>query len=186
MHAWNARPGERESSGAAGASTRVSIRDVTDEDLKALLELWHELMDLHVALDERFQLAPNADQRFYGYIETARSRDDYFVRLAADGPEIVGFAVSCILPNSPVYQTRWIGYINDLCVAKAARRQGIGKRLAVDAVRWLTQSGAETVEVYVAKRNQTAVDFWHRIGGTDYLERLTLDVERLQGKSRAK
>lgn len=141
-------------------------------------------MDLHVTLDERFQLANNADQRFYGYIETARGRDDYHVRLAADGPEVVGFAVSCILPNSPVYRTRWIGYINDLCVAKSARRQGIGKRLAKDAVNWLTQNGAETVEVYVAKRNQTAVDFWHRIGGTDYLERLTLDVQRLQGKSR--
>jgi len=133
-------------------------------------------MNLHQDLDERFRLAVNADERFLAYIDLALSRDDYRVRLATWGDQPAGFSVACVLPNSPVYQTRWIGYINDLCVTRRHRRQGIGRRLVQDAVEWLRSFGADSVEVYVAHANPEAQAFWRRIGGRDYLQRLSLDV----------
>lgn len=157
---------------------QVVLRSARDGDYDVLRDLWRELMDLHVDLDPRFTLSENADQRFFNYLETARGRDDYRVRLAIVDGQPVGFAISCVLPNSPVYRARWIGYINDLCVTQSMRRRGIGEVLVKDAVDWLRSNGAETVEVYVARRNEDAQRFWRRIGGRDYLERLSLDLSR--------
>ncbi len=162
----------------------IVLRDAREDDFDALLALWRELMDLHVELDDRFDLSDNADQRFFNYVDTAQSRDDYRVRLAVHREEIVGFAIACVLPNSPVYRARWIGYINDLCVTASMRRRGVGELLVHDAVAWLRQCGAESVEVYVAHHNAVAQRFWRRIGGTEYLERLSLDLTRFEPGAR--
>lgn len=147
-----------------------------DDDSPLLLELWRELMDHHQRIDPRFRLAPNADDRFLAYLDLARSRDDYRVRVASWDDAPVGFTVACVLPNSPVYRARWIGYINDLCVTSRLRRRGIGRLLVDDATRWLRAFGADTIEVYVAHANTEARAFWRRVGGRDYLERLSLDA----------
>ncbi len=173
MHARDGEPeGESE-------QVTLTLRDAEDSDYPTLLALWHELMDLHVQLDERFALSPAADQRFFNYLDTARSRDDYRTRVALYEGKALGFTIACILPNSPVYEARWIGYINDLCVTKQARRMGVGRALVEDAVEWLLDKGADSVEVYVAHRNQVAGRFWRAVGGRDYLERLSIDLEVL-------
>lgn len=154
----------------------ISIRDATAADYEDLVDLWQELMAHHVRLDPRFALATDADDRFLSYLDTAAGRDDYRVRLALEDGQPVGFAVACVLPNSPVYRARYVGYINDLCVTQTARGRGIGTDLVEDAVRWLRQEGADTVEVYVAHENHDALRFWKRVGGRAYLERLALDV----------
>ena len=179
VHAWDrdaGRPRELKRRDPG----KVVLRGPRDSDFEALRSLWRELMDLHVQLDPRFTLSDNADQRFFNYLETARSRDDYRVRLAVVNDQPVGFAISCVLPNSPVYKARWIGYVNDLCVTASMRKRGIGELLVEDAVAWLRANGAETVEVYVAHYNEGAQRFWRRIGGREYLERLSLDLSRFE------
>lgn len=144
--------------------------------------MWRELMNLHSALDARFRLGPTADVRFRDYVDLARGRGDYAVRVAADASNApIGFVIACVLPNSPVYANRWIGYINDVCVTEAHRGRGIGRALVVDASRWLVEAGAQSVEVYVAMANPKARRFWRRLGAREYLERLTLEPEALNG-----
>lgn len=171
--------------GKHGEAPRVHTRDVvirnaTGADYEDLVDLWRELMAHHVRLDTRFTLATDADDRFLSYLDTATGRDDYRVRLATVGERAVGFVVACVLPNSPVYRARYVGYINDLCVTQGARGQGIGTHLVEDAVRWLRQEGADTVEVYVAHENRDARRFWRRVGGRAYLERLALDLSQFE------
>jgi ribosomal protein S18 acetylase RimI-like enzyme len=178
VHAWDRDAGRTREIGKRPEPGEVILRNARDSDFGTLRDLWRELMDLHVELDPRFTLSENADQRFFNYLETARSREDYRVRIAAVDDQPVGFAISCVLPNSPVYRARWIGYINDLCVTSSMRRRGIGELLVRDAVDWLRSNGAETVEVYVARYNEGAQRFWRRIGGREYLERLSLDLSR--------
>lgn len=161
-----------------GREPQLVIRDAVDADASELLTLWHELMELHVRSDARFALSENCDQRFFNYVETARGRDDYRVRVAAEDRRLLGFAICCVLPNSPVYRTRWIGYVNDIVVTHPARGRGVGRRLVDDAVAWMRDQGAESVEVYVAKANEGALRFWRSMGGADYLERLSLDLSR--------
>lgn len=160
----------------AGSPSPVEVRTAREQDGPALLELWRELMDHHQAIDPRFRLSTHADERFLAYLELASNRDDYRVRVATVGGAAVGFAVACVLPNSPVYRARWIGYINDLCVTARLRRRGIGRLLVDDAIAWLRAFGADSIEVYVAHANTEARAFWRRVGGRDYLERLSLNA----------
>jgi ribosomal protein S18 acetylase RimI-like enzyme len=155
---------------------RPFLRDAREPDAEEILALWRELMALHVQIDPRFELADRADERFLSYLDLAQNRDDYCVRVATLNHGVVGFSVSCVLPNSPVYAKRWIGYINDLCVSSSHRRQGIGRMLVQDAAEWLRGAGAESIEVYIALANEPARRFWRRVGGQDYLERLALDL----------
>lgn len=162
-------------------SDEIHVRPAIVHDAAELLQLWQELMELHVSLDDRFALADRAHERFLGYLDLARSRDDYQVLIADHPAGPVGFVIACVLPNSPVYRARWIGYINDLCVTDAWRGRGVGRMLVDEAVAWLRHRGADSVEVYVAHRNPRAIQFWKRMGGREYLQRLTLgpseDVE---------
>ena len=161
---------------AAKPALNIVLRDAQASDSAALGKLWRELMDLHSEIDDRFALADNADHAFQGYLENARKSDDYLVRVADLDGYCVGFTISCILPNSPAYRTRWVGYINDICVTDKLRGHGIGEALVKDAVKWLRTHGAESVEVYVSKINEGAQKFWRRVGGRDYLDRLTIDI----------
>lgn len=152
----------------------MDLRDPEDRDEGHLLALWRELMDHHASIDPRFSLGRNADARFRDYLDVARAREDYRVRVAELEGRVAGFVVACVLPNSPVYEHRWIGYINDLCVTARARGQGVGRALVEDAANWLRSAGADRVEVYVALANEQARSFWRRMGAVDYLERLVL------------
>ncbi|MFO0726824.1 MAG: GNAT family N-acetyltransferase [Myxococcota bacterium] len=176
MHAWDRDPTKRRGVRGRHNIATVSLRNAEIRDDAALLKLWRELMDLHVELDPRFQLADSADQAFLSYAEAARTRDDYRIRVAETKGQVVGFAVSCILPNSPVYKTRWIGYINDISVTSSQRGNGIGELLVEDAIWWLKKNGAESIEVYVARLNAGAQKFWRRMGGRDYLDRMSIDL----------
>lgn len=169
--------------GAAGSlADAITVRDAEDRDFPELLVLWRELMAVHTELDPRFALADDADERFESYVDTAIHRDDYRVRLAMLGHRVVGFAISCILPNSPVYRAEWIGYVNDLCVTASVRRRGVGDKLVADAVDWLRRAGAESIEVYVAHENKLAQRFWRGVGARDYLDRLSLDLSEFDGR----
>lgn len=164
--------------GALGSlADEVALRDARAADFPELLELWRELMGLHTRIDPRFALSADADERFEAYVDTAIHRDDYHVRVATLGHRLVGFAISCILPNSPVYRAEWIGYVNDIAVTHSVRRRGVGERLVEDAVAWLRAGGAESIEVYVAHENRGAQRFWRSVGARDYLDRLSLDLD---------
>lgn len=176
MQARQSDSGKRRRGRSPADTPAVGLRNAEPRDDAALLALWRELMDLHAQLDPRFSLSDDADNAFLSYAEAARTRDDYRLRVAELDREVVGFAVSCILPNSPVYKTRWIGYINDISVTASRRGQGIGEALVDDAIWWLKRHGAESVEVYVARANAGAQKFWRRVGGRDYLDRMSIDV----------
>lgn len=176
MHAW-----DQKGSPPRKRSERLQIRDLRDGEETQVLALWRDLMDIHVSIDPRFALSEDSDQAFLSYLGTARSRDDYRVRVAARGSGLVGFVIACVLPNSPVYRTRFIGYINDICVAPNERNQGVGRRLVNDARAWLRGAGAASLEVYVSTMNPNAQRFWRNVGASDYLDRMTVPLSDEEG-----
>ena len=131
-------------------------------------------------IDERFSLCDNSDSRFRAYLDSILNRDDRRVRVALKAGKVLGFLICSVVPNSPIYRTRWIGYINDLWVTHSARRLGVGSALVKDAVSWLKRHGAESIEVYVAHANKAGYQFWRAMGGQNYLQRLSLDLSAFE------
>lgn len=56
------------------------------------------------------------------------------------------------------------GYLHHLAVHPAARKMGIGSRLAATALRELSRQGIDRVHIFVYADNQAGIAFWERIG----------------------
>ncbi len=56
------------------------------------------------------------------------------------------------------------GYLHHLAVHPAARKMGIGHRLAEAALRELHRQGIDRVHIFVYADNQVGIAFWERIG----------------------
>ncbi len=56
------------------------------------------------------------------------------------------------------------GYVQRLAVEPASHRQGVGRALVLDGLRWMARHGARTVYVNTADDNQGAIDFYTRLG----------------------
>ena len=88
--------------------------------------------------------------------ERALSRPDIEVYVAADGPEIVGYAA--ITMTGP-----FVGYLQTLYVAEAARGQGVGSRLLTHVEERIFRD-APNVFLCVSGFNRFAQRFYRRHG----------------------
>jgi ribosomal protein S18 acetylase RimI-like enzyme len=91
----------------------------------------------------------------------ANDRPDQFVCLAEDGANLVGFI--CAIGNEdPV----WGSFIENMHVAQAYKRQGIGTELMQAAAVWLKVRHADLgVYLWAIEANDGARRFYERLGG---------------------
>ena len=66
----------------------------------------------------------------------------------------------------PAFLTRGVttGYLADLYVLPAARRQGMGTRLVQATLRCFAEQGIPEVYLQVVDQNQAGVEFWKKMG----------------------
>jgi ribosomal protein S18 acetylase RimI-like enzyme len=85
---------------------------------------------------------------------------DQFVQLAFDGPHLVGFV--CAYGN---HDPQWGSLVDNLHVAQAAKRAGIGAALVRHAGAWLESVYPELgVYLFVLEINSPARRFYERLG----------------------
>jgi ribosomal protein S18 acetylase RimI-like enzyme len=83
-----------------------------------------------------------------------------FVEIAVDGTELVGFVCAY-----GAHEPRWGSFVDNLHVAKAAKRTGIGASLMRRAGAWLAHSYPDLgVYLWVLETNSSARRFYERLG----------------------
>jgi ribosomal protein S18 acetylase RimI-like enzyme len=68
------------------------------------------------------------------------------------------------------------GHVLDMMVAEQYRRRGVATRLYDETVKWFKKRGLERVELQVATSNQESQAFWHQMGFSDYLKKVTKNI----------
>ncbi|MCA9958760.1 MAG: GNAT family N-acetyltransferase [Chloroflexota bacterium] len=66
------------------------------------------------------------------------------------------------------------GYIDQLAVGHAYRRQGIGRALVSRCLFNLMRSGIRKWHLFVLEDNQDAIAFWKKLGWTERVELVTM------------
>lgn len=140
-------------------------------------DLWEELMDYHLRLDERFKRGDKSRDAFLRYLKNTTLRSpDHFLYVAERDGAMVGFLIGRIEYGGPIFENPDFGYITDACVAPACRRTGVGKLLFDEARAWFRKRNLPCVRVSVSTENEAAMAFWREVGFRPFMERLWYDL----------
>ncbi|WP_255248226.1 GNAT family N-acetyltransferase [Terribacillus saccharophilus] len=96
------------------------------------------------------------------YITERLEKDDSVIFLAKEGDDYVGFTQLYPTFSSIGMKRAWI--LNDLYVAKSARKQGVGEKLLDAAEAFARETGAGSIALSTAPDNEKAQRLYERKG----------------------
>ncbi len=133
-------------------------------------------MSFHAKLDARFTVPSPGRASYIRHLHTALRDDNFRVLVADDHGQLLGYILGYIGQNPPMFpQTRY-GFIADLCVTRALRRQGVGTGLVRAICQWFRAQGMRNIQLNVAHLNATSQAFWRKLGCADYLDHMWMDL----------
>lgn len=149
-----------------------SLRPAAPHEREALGELLAELFAHHDG-HPRFALAPEAGD-LGSLLRDYLDHPDGRVFVAETDGRLVGLVSVAIARRSAHFAEQARGHIDHLVVRPEARRAGVGRSLAEQALAWLGDHGVARVELQVDPANREGRAFWAALGfepAMDLLER---------------
>lgn len=153
------------------------IRPATTADVSAIIPLWIEGMAVHAPIDPRFPLADDAAQKFARYLDEIMGDRDTLLFVADAGPHLAGYCLAGIRQHPPIFTKRTYGYINDLTVASAYRRKGIGSALFDATAAAIRARGVHDLEVSFVADNEMSSSFWRKLGFEPRLQTARIEYD---------
>ncbi len=142
----------------------TAVRRANKGDLDPVSRLWKAFLDEQAALDERFQVADDALDRFRNdfpvWLDDDTQRIFVAERAAGRSAEIVGFAAAHRWAPPPIFAAGVEVYVRELYVSPEVRRRGIGRQLATAVRRWAASLGAARLRLSTLAANADGCAFW--------------------------
>jgi len=157
-----------------------TVRSGNEGDTPEMLRLWREMMDFHARLEPRFcPLPPPEGERAWEkhLRENVWGDEDWCVLVAEADGELIGQIVGVVRDSVPVFEHGRYGYVTDVVVAPAARRNGVGQALFEALKAWFCERSVSHLQLQVAHNNPTSQTFWRAMGCTDYMDVFWYDWE---------
>ena len=151
------------------------IRPARSSDLPAIVALWRELQDINASFDPRLKLSDEAADWFIGYLGDQLDNPNMAVLVAEHEGIVVGYTFGQIM-RRPTLASGDCGYVADVCVANGWRGQGIGRQLYERLRAWFLTHGITAIEVQVVRANPASQAFWRKMGYSDFLRTLRVDI----------
>lgn len=159
----------------------VLIRPATGADFDEVGRVFGEENRFHAnLLPEIFEVAePIMTPEWY---EALLSDPDQTLYVAELEHEIVGLLLlrEMANPDDPIFRPRRYAYVDEVAVAQAHRRRGIGRRLMEQALQWARERGLGTIELNVWAANPGAIEFYRRLGYGVIRHRMRREIDTLQ------
>lgn len=156
----------------------VVIRRAAKHDLPFVVSLWREMMDHHLAIDPRFELAPGNEAAYLDYLYSIVENYDYAIFMAVHGDDVIGYVIGMILSNPPVFALTRYGFIAEMSVRAEHRRHGAGRLLWEHSRRWFKRRGIEVIQLNVSPRNKGGYQFWKDAGCEEFLHIMWHDIPK--------
>ena len=137
--------------------TPLKTREAIKEDFPQIESLFLEVQKYDTNFDKDVVFDEKTEK------ETKRSVRRHFIDpngkffVAEDKGRIIGFVFVYFSPA--ILKSGWI---NEIFVTEAFRRNGIGSKLMEKGIEWLKQKGAKKVELTAYKTNQEALSFYKK------------------------
>lgn len=145
----------------------MRIRPAADDDVVALIPLWHGMMELHAGFDSSYQLNEAADIRAREHFRRLCGDKDRLLLVCQD-QIICGYISATVRSSPPVFAAARVGLIQELSVAPAYQRRGVGRALFAEATAWMKNQGLQRMEVRTLLGNEQSNGFWRSMGCEPY------------------
>ena len=165
-----------------------TVRPAAPQDKDALAQLWQALVDYHVQLDDRLPRAANDAATHYAERLLRRMGRSSLTRayVAEVDGQVVGYVLGSVLALHPdLFEQRDAGFIADLFVLPAYRRQGIARRLVAAINAWFAEQGMRIAEWSVAAANVEGMRFWKALGGEPIMVQMRAPLDDHAAKEAA-
>jgi ribosomal protein S18 acetylase RimI-like enzyme len=146
-----------------------TVREATQDDVPVMVEFLVAL-GLHVSGGQRQTLTREAEQRLQsflsGYLD---DRDKHLVVACSADGEVVGMGNIHIWHSPNLWEEagdldQKSGFIDDLWVEPACRKQGIMTLILKELVRFAESHGIEELILEYSLSNEEAAAVWERLG----------------------
>ncbi|GAB3536525.1 hypothetical protein GCM10027443_27050 [Pontibacter brevis] len=159
------------------------IIEAEPDDIDEVYELWHELLDFHQPHHPIFRYKPNQEDVLKKELQTRlKDKNTRFFGYVQDD-EWRGLIVATLKQAALGFRLSNKGYIAETVVKGQYRSTGIGNELVEAAKKWLTDNGADHIELQVSVKNKAAIRFWEGQGFTPSTQHMVLDVSAAAKKS---
>ncbi|WP_347156555.1 GNAT family N-acetyltransferase [Pontibacter chitinilyticus] len=152
------------------------IRVAEPDDLEDVFDLWRELLDYHQPLHRVFAYKPDQTQALKAELLYRLKDRDTRVFAFVQEDEWQGLLVASIRKAAPGFKLAHKGYIAETVVREKYRGTGVGKELFEAAKKWLTDCGADHLELQVSIRNTSGIRFWEAQGFTISTQHMVLEL----------
>jgi dTDP-4-amino-4,6-dideoxy-D-galactose acyltransferase len=144
-------------SGPGDSAAGITIRDAVEADMDALKELARRShRDTRFCFDGNFPV-PRCDELYETWIEKSCRGWAKNVLVATNHGEVAGY-ISCHVPSAGS------GQVGLVAVNKEAQGMGVGRALVLNAIRWFSDEGVDSVSVVTQGRNVRAQRLYLRCG----------------------
>jgi GNAT superfamily N-acetyltransferase len=134
-------------------------------DIDAIVPLWREMMELHQQLEPlNWTIGADANDTFRSYLGKCLDDPDRLVAVAVCAGEIVGYLHAAKTRRLPLLESPVEGTIEGCCVARDARRRGVGRMLVAEAMTWFRAQGLTVAKAGYALANPLSGPFWNALG----------------------
>jgi ribosomal protein S18 acetylase RimI-like enzyme len=141
-------------------------RYATALDILSLIELFGEIDEYHrIQLPHLFQ-SHDGPAREQEYLQGILNDENAAIFVIEHGAELIGFIHVYVksTPDIAIVVPRRYAVIETLMVKNGFKRQGLGKLLVKAAEDWSKGKGASSVNLSVYDFNQSAIDFYKKVG----------------------
>ncbi len=141
------------------------LRPAREEDLPAVARLAAGLVRQHHGFDPaRFMLPERVEEGYLWWFRQELDNPAALILVAQSDSEVVGYAYGRIEERNWNMLLDTSGALHDLFVDDHHRGEGIGRALALEAIRLLKLKGAPRVVLHTATQNSRAQALFESIG----------------------
>lgn len=150
------------------------IVEAEPDDIDELYELWRVLLDFHQPYHPVFRYKPTSEQVLkQELLNRLKDKDTrIFAYVREDAWQ--GMIITNLKKAAPGFKLEKKGYIAETIVKEQFRGTGIGNELFEAARKWLTDKGADHIELQVSVQNKAAIRFWETKGFTPSTQHMVL------------
>jgi ribosomal protein S18 acetylase RimI-like enzyme len=131
------------------------VRSLREQDIDRVIDLWNQV-------DDEWTLTPMAERSVRRNLKATLSESRAFCLVTEVDGAVVGFTTVGLIDHPVMPGT--LAEIEELKVDRQHRRKGLGRALAIEALRWIANADVNMIRAHIENENVAAIRLLTSLG----------------------